>query len=773
MDIKDFSLEIEAQVDSYLIEGGSRQQAFTLYVMNEMQEKANLGEICACYDRSVASNKREGIINGFAISLAESEDADGRKLTLFGTIYKPSENGTPQTVRADEFQKVATKLQNYYINATKNIHYEMPRHTDKYRVCEFIGDHQNRISTVQFVIISNCLLPNCKMPPVKIEGRTVTFSTWDISQLFNSIYSETERIDIVIDFENDELYKDFKLPFVKMNTNEDNYDAYVGIVPGEFLRQLYEVHNIDLLQSNLRYFKGNTEINKGMFETVLNEPFRFLAYNNGLTTIASNVVFNSKDGTNGYISCLTGFQIVNGGQTTASLYTVKKNNPSADLSQVFVQMKLIVAKNDVNEMLPKVTKFSNSQNKVPNSDFSSNSQFCIDLFEMSKVVYAPDPNGLGNPTLWYFNKFSKQYNRELENIREPEKKAVFKKRRPENQIFDKILVSKAYNSWNLMPYAVAKGGQYCFKTFINTFVETKKKTDALKVDRIFYEDLIAQIIIFNYLEKKSPAFASFRDHRSLVIPYTLSMLNYLTQSKFSLYSIWKKQIIPDNLAEFLDDLGQQVYSKLKEKVPQGQSFRTYCGVQKNWDKLREEPFNLTKLVLIKDLMKASNEDAERLESLQCTVSDEDRERVIKPGAKFWAGLMSYHEQFPPKASDKMSEIFQSLSSNRIPNDQLIERGLHYLSIVEELGLTVDEVKSRSSIKDEALDISIVSKKTRIEKALSTDAAIIEGLAERCIDKSKCKILWSFINTKKKHSINDYNIVCEILDTINRRFNRNY
>ena len=64
----------------------------------------------------------------------------------------------------------------------------------------------------------------------------------------------------------------------------------------------------------------------------------FLAYNNGIAATADHIEL---DRTGHYIKSISNLQIVNGGQTTASIYyTAKKDK--ADISGIFVQAKVSV-----------------------------------------------------------------------------------------------------------------------------------------------------------------------------------------------------------------------------------------------------------------------------------------------------------------------------------------------------------------------------------------------------------------------------------------------
>ena len=102
----------------------------------------------------------------------------------------------------------------------------------------------------------------------------------------------------------------------------------------------------------------------------------FFAYNNGITATAENI--ETVESPNGLL--LTGmrnFQIVNGGQTTASIHAALRNK-EVDLDRVFVQMKLSIVNTDrAQEIVPKISEYANTQNRVSAADFFSNHPFHI------------------------------------------------------------------------------------------------------------------------------------------------------------------------------------------------------------------------------------------------------------------------------------------------------------------------------------------------------------------------------------------------------------
>ncbi|MEY5048352.1 MAG: hypothetical protein RLZZ175_1711 [Bacteroidota bacterium] len=211
------------------------------------------------------------------------------------------------------------------------------------------------------------------------------------------------------------------------NTNE-LYECYLALMPGSALAKLYKEHSSELLESNVRAFLGQTgKYNKGIRDTIREKPEMFLPYNNGITATAENVetiISNNQL----YLTKLLDFQIVNGGQTTASLYHTQKKYKDADLSKVFVQMKLTVIKNveQKNIEVPNIARFANSQNKVTDLDLSSNNPFFVQLESLSRKKYVVDPNNRNPLDLSHITKPRNDYysKRKTVNDRLPVKSRV-------------------------------------------------------------------------------------------------------------------------------------------------------------------------------------------------------------------------------------------------------------------------------------------------------------------------------------------------------------
>jgi hypothetical protein len=246
---------------------------------------------------------------------------------------------------------------------------------------------------------------------------------------------------------------------------DELYDCYLAIVPGEILAKLYKEYSNELLESNVRAFLGQAgKFNKGIRDTIRTKPQMFLPYNNGITATAelveTKIISNQL-----LITKITDFQIVNGGQTTASIFHTQKKYKDADLSRIFVQMKLTVIKDkeQKNIEVPNISRFANSQNKVSELDLSSNNPFFIQIENLSRKKYVINPENKNQSVLWFFERANGQY-RETLNKQSAAQQRKFKEQNPTEKKFVKSDVAKFINLYDLEPHFVALGSQ---KNFIH------------------------------------------------------------------------------------------------------------------------------------------------------------------------------------------------------------------------------------------------------------------------------------------------------------------
>lgn len=752
--------EIKYAVGDLIAESGSPHLAFTQYVLNEMCEKANLGEATTCYAaiHNDATHNVMGEIFGYAKSI------NGETVCLFYTIYDTASIDEPQTIPAEKYHQAIARLQGYYNAAISGRCNEMEPSADDYDICKYIYENDEDITNVRLFVISNgTIRQNLKTPKERIKDKTVKYATWDINTIYKNTHSGADHMFVDIDLFDDDDFK-FKIPFIEMESPIERYQTYIAMLPGEFVYNLYDNFNTDLLQSNVRFFKGKNKCNKEIINTLKTKPHRFLAYNNGLTATASDVLIEkTEDQQMGYLRYIENFQILNGGQTTASIYFAKKWNPEIDLNTVFVQMKLIVLQENLEDFHPLITKYSNTQTKIDPSDYSTNNPFNQKLQELSRTLIAPDVEEKGNISHWYYERVSGQYDQDLNRIKDKPDKDKFKSENPISQRFDKKDLGRVYTAWHQHPDISILGPQKCYPEFIKKFENTVP-------DNIFFEDFVATLIIFRYMEKKNPVFLEFHQLKAQMTVYTLAMLYHVTNGNISLYKIWQNQDLSDNLKAFVNNLAKQLYEKLSADKPDTVTFRDFCKSAKTWEATKKYTFNLDVSSITNDF-KTKNEDVARKE-MGRNITENERKDVERLGVQFWDGLSRLDtELFTELEYQLMQQIVQSFTTGKQLTPVQIYEGKQLIKKFEDSGISKEDIMNKSTIKSSRKEKDSVAMFKRIQKLTDENWTTIRLCVGRICDESDAKIVKKIAVQKdrSKLTFKQLTVVCRTLDLINEKF----
>lgn len=397
----------------------------------------------------------------------------------------------------------------------------------------------------------------------------------DLNFLYSILISQGNRLPLKIDFEEQFNYK---IEAIKA-ADEDNFESYLCVLPATILSKLYLKHSSRLLEKNVRSFLQFRGVNLGMRRTLTREPEKFIAFNNGLTITASDKEIEEING-RFFLKSLSDFQIVNGGQTTASIYFSQKDG--IDVSKVKVMAKINVAKNvseeDLNELISNISEYSNSQSKVTTVDLRSRNPQLNKIKALSESIITPSGRK------WFFEKSKGEFNTKLRIAGQSGKNRI-EKEYPKEYRFTKEQLGKYYSSWGDEPYKVKKGGEAIFRKFIEG-ISSEENEKKVNIDRNFYELLISRIILFKSLEEIHGARNNaIGQLRSAVVPYAMSILFSRTEgdkknpNTFDLARLWSKEGLEEDLKVYAkelmilvndlikkyaksDDLGE--YSKKKE-----------------------------------------------------------------------------------------------------------------------------------------------------------------------------------------------------------------
>jgi hypothetical protein len=704
-------------------EGASFEDKYTEYCI-EVLESIGKSEGARVLSY-VHPNSNGGIdwkINGFCLKdfvKDENKKEYYETLDLFITFYKTEYD---YNITKDDYTKSLNQIKRFINSALKrHIDYIDKAHTELYHLIGTIGKQGKDFDRINVYFLINGF-SNHDREKIEIADADIFVHTWDVARLFKINESNSVHEPIEIEFEN--FTENGKgLQCLKVPSIDEMYDCYLAIVPGEVLAKLYNEYSNELLESNVRAFLGQAgKFNKGIRDTIRTKPQMFLPYNNGITATAESVETKFIDNQL-VITKLNDFQIVNGGQTTASLYHTQKKFKDADLSKIFVQMKLTVIKDkeQKNIEVPNISRFANSQNKVSELDLSSNNPYFIQIENLSRRKYVVNPENKNQSLLWFFERANGQYRESLNKLTTAQQKA-FKEQNPSNLKFVKSDIAKFINGWELEPHFVAQGSQ---KNFIHY---TKKITDLVSKNKLpgenFYRKLIANAILFKTFDqlfgRKGVNAIGDTSLKALSVAYTVPYFHYLTNNRIDLWKIYEEQKIDDFLRIHLSKLLGFVYNHIITEAS-GSLISEYAKRQTSWDKLKNTKYleDLIKTLssyLISEEEKTQRENEKEID----TNSVEDAVFIIseiqKMGLKFWDGFRLYIDKNKTDVFDWSIafDLVGRLNKNKNLTSREINFGKKVMDYIQTNPHLIDEVKALSNLEDtEIVEVKFIYDKLQM------------------------------------------------------------
>lgn len=468
----------------------------------------------------------------------------------------------------------------------------------EYGLAQEIEDRKDRIRKIDFILLSERILSERikELPDALVGNVPASYQVWDISRLqrLRSSRDQKEALDL-------DLEQAFgqPLPCIPAALGAGtSYDSYLLVMPADILASLYERYGSRLLEQNVRTFlqaRGN--VNKGIRATILNEPGMFFAYNNGITATAQNVETKLTD--NGLaISRILDLQIVNGGQTTASLFHTRRRD-RADLSNIFVQMKLSVIEADQSDaVVPKISEYANTQNRVSAADFFSNHPFHVRMEEFSRRIWAPATDGAVRETKWFYERARGQYADAQSSLSQAETRR-FHAEYPKKQKFTKTDLAKFENVWDDEPRWVNLGAQKNFARYAERIGrEWDKSADAF--NEFYFKRAVARGIIFRSSERIVSAQPWYNGgYRANVVAYTLALLGELAHRRkehIDFMAVWEAQAIGAELEAAIVAAAAIVIADVTTP-PRGISNVTeWCKRDSCWTRIRDRAEKLERSV---------------------------------------------------------------------------------------------------------------------------------------------------------------------------------
>ena len=511
-----------------------------------------------------------------------------------------------------------------------------------------IQKRYQKVSKIKFYILTDMVMSNRirEIPSTTIGETIAEYHIWDISRLQGIEESKTGKEEIVIDLKS---FSKYGIPCLEAGTNEE-YTAYLCSIPGSILADLYNKYGGRLLEGNVRSFlTARGKINKEIRNTILNNPGMFFAYNNGIAATAYDVKIEYGD-ICPYITEITSLQIVNGGQTTASLAAAVINDKSKanGLKDIYVPMKLsVVTPEKAMELIPNIAKYANKQNKVSDADFFSNHAFHVRIEDLSRRILAPAVMGNQFGTHWYYERTRGQYNQEQARMTK-QQKDKFLIQNPKAQMFTKTDLAKFYNIYRQLPHQVSTGAQKNFIRFAEWASDAWEKNNT-DFNEAFFRTVVCLNILFkktDYLVKHATWYEM--GYKAQVVTYALSYLFYVIEQNpedvsLDFRSIWNKQDISHVLEVQLEKIAETMYNHLVSPNRDVENVTEWAKREACWKKAKQLDVTLSKEFLSelvskreeKEDKKAAGKEQKLYNSASMMIE------VVNYGVENWKALLAW------------------------------------------------------------------------------------------------------------------------------------
>jgi AIPR protein len=431
------------------------------------------------------------------------------------------------------------------------------------------------LQLIRVFILSDGAITALRLKESTIAGLAATASLWDITRLHRLASSGKRQEEILIDLD----ARGYSISCLESPQQLDGYQCLMAILPGKLLAELYDEHHSRLLQRNVRAFlQARGKVNKGIAETISTQPGRFLAYNNGVSATAREARIERDSRGSLVLHSLTDLQIVNGGQTTASLHNAARRG--IDLSGVYVPAKItLIADQHLDAMVPEISRCANSQNAVTAADFEGNSPFHVGLERLSRSIWAPSPDGLSRQTHWYYERVRGQYDVDRSRYLTVGRRRDFEQDNPRRQRFSKTDAAKYEFAYELRPYVVCQGAEKCFRTW--TIDGELGEREAPSAE--YFRALVAKAILFSRMRDLIQK-QRFGGYLAQTTAHALALIRQ-SIGEIDLDLVWGLQDLPDALADVIPEVAAQVRAVLISP-PDSANVTEWCKKEACWDRVR-------------------------------------------------------------------------------------------------------------------------------------------------------------------------------------------
>ena len=662
---REFLAEVQGEADA---QGLITTEAFLEKMGEILDEAGELSSFAQCYHEGTFTKKSVQID-------AYGWDVDDEEGVLSLVIADFHRGNAPGSTGKTENTKLLSRLVQFVMAALDSEYRDsLEESSQAYVLADLIRRSWKKFTKIKLILVTNKVNKSKAdaQPVGQIGDVPVTSNIWDLSRIRRFAEAGQTREDLIIDFA-----EDFgePIPVLKASFDGAPLESYIAVVPGAQLAAIYDRWGARLLEANVRSFlQARGKVNRGIRDTIRDDPSMFFSYNNGLTTTADSVEV-ATHGEGLFLMSASNFQIVNGGQTTASIHALRKQ-AAEQLKDVYVQMKLTVVPSEKSELVvPNISQFANSQNKVNAADFFANHPFHIRMEEFSRRILAPIGDSNYREHKWFYERARGQYADERGRRTIAERKnfdAMF----PKAQFFTKTDLAKFENSWRCKPHIVSYGAQKNFAELARVIGEEWGKSDGSQFDEIWFQWLVAKAIIFRTLERIVPAQSWYTGgYRANIVTYAFAKVVHDAEKRgmtIDLDGVWRMQRVHVELERAFLAAAKEANEVITNPPPGVRNMSEWAKKQACWAELAKRAVTYSpgfdSVLVDPDAVRSVTRD-KRKAKRQVNGIEAQRD-VVNQGGDYWSQLLAFGKSIG-KLDPKEMGILQacSLLPSRVPTER--------------------------------------------------------------------------------------------------------
>lgn len=543
-----FAREVDDARDDPSVGVASTEALFTRMVIDQLEE---VGHFEGAFD--LAQEGRVGRspfrIGGYSI------DEDAGRLVLFATHYVgelPSRR-VPSAELLRTAERAATYVAAYMGGLADRIE---PSNTEASDLARRVAELGARIDRFRIVVLTDGIATGALPASIESRERQVELDLYDMVRLHRVLGEGQTRADIDIDLI---ALAGGPVPCLPVAAGAGQYEAFLAAFPGEVLSRIYDRYGTRLLELNVRAFlglSGRKSVNAELRRTLVEQPDMFLAFNNGIVATADEITVE-RDGGAFLLTGLRGLQIVNGGQTTASLHRARRKE-RVSLASVEVPMKIIrIAGGDLEEMVSSISRAANRQNTVQQADFSANDPFHREVETLANNTWLETGRGR-----WFYERARGSYlAAEQKAAYRATEQRTFREQTPKARRFGKLDLARYISAWDGFPWRVAFGGQKNFQAYM----QRRKETTAPPPDATWLRRLVALAILYRTSERLVRAMR-FPAYGANIVAYLVAAIGERTGGRIDFDLVWRQQRISPEMEAMISDWAPLIDEALRASV---------------------------------------------------------------------------------------------------------------------------------------------------------------------------------------------------------------